>query len=214
MLIVNSAAVASELLEKRGNIYSDRPPLAMASELVGWRYALGLSTYGDQFREYRKMIHRWIGSARLSYEHTGGIQEDETRRFLRRLLNDSSDIGGLIRKCVFTIVASIALVDSSCRTTGAIILKTSHGYDALEEEDPIVELIERVMKTFTEVTAPGAFLVDVFPWLQRLPEWLPGTGFQRSGRKWRRELFEAVNAPHAFVKKQLVCVPVSLGISS
>lgn len=60
------------------------------------------------------------------------------------------------------------------------------------------------METFTKVTTPGAFIVDVFPLLRYLPEWFPGAGFRRSARIWKRELLDMVNIPHQHAKRQMV----------
>lgn len=93
---------------------------------------------------------------------------------------------------------------TTCRTAGAIILKLSYGYEILEDEDPLVELVDRAMKQLSEVTTPGAFIVDVFPLLQYLPAWLPGTGFRKLAREWKHTLQQMADVPHQFVKRQMV----------
>lgn len=42
VIIINSRKVAVDLLEKRSAIYSDRPRLIMAGELVGWNKGVTL----------------------------------------------------------------------------------------------------------------------------------------------------------------------------
>ena len=72
-------------------------------------------------------------------------------------------------------------------------------------EDPFVTLIEGANENFSAATAPGAFLVDFFPTLRHLPEWLPGMGFMKTARKWAKDTATMVDVPFTFTKKQIVC---------
>lgn len=99
IVIVNSAKVAIDMLEKHGAIYSDRPRIEMGGELVGWGPILALLPYGDRVRNYRKLIHQSIGNQDLMSEyHPGG--EQETRRFLRRVLENPDELAAHVGKCV------------------------------------------------------------------------------------------------------------------
>ena len=61
------------------------------------------------------------------------------------------------------------------------------------------------MQGFAEASESGAFLVDDFPLLRCVPEWLlPGGGFKAVARRMRRELDEMYDLPYAFVKKEMV----------
>ena len=87
------------MLDKKSAIYSDRPVLMMGSEIVGWKWTLALTPYGDRFREYRKMLHGLMGT-RTHVERFHGIMELETHRFLRRILENPEDLQDHIRKHV------------------------------------------------------------------------------------------------------------------
>ena len=61
------------------------------------------------------------------------------------------------------------------------------------ESTAIVNKIESCTRRVVRASRPGAFLVDIFPPLQYLPEWLWGMGWMREGRKWFKhdtEMFE------------------------
>lgn len=88
--------------------------------------------------------------------------------------------------------------------TGGVILKMTYGIDMQEGEDPFVNLIEKANSNFNVATIPGAYLVDSFPLLRRLPEWLPGMGFMKTARAWAQETLDVVEVPYAFTKKQMV----------
>lgn len=73
-----------------------------------------------------------------------------------------------------------------------------------EDEDPFVTLIERANDNFNKTTIPGSFLVDFFPVLRELPEWLPGMGFMKTARRWAADTLEMVEAPYKFTVQQMV----------
>ncbi|KAG1869546.1 cytochrome P450 [Suillus subluteus] len=193
IIVLNSVKTAMELLDKKSSMYSDRPILQMGGELVGWKHSLGLLSYGDRFRCYRKNIHRAIGN-RAAMNIYDPIEEIETHRFLQRIFAKPEQLQAHIR-----------------HTAGAIILRISYGYDVKEGDDPFVDLADRAMDQLSRSTATGAFMVDIIPWLAKVPEWFPGTGFKRLAREWRQTLEEMVDTPYKFVKDQMATgiAPVS-----
>ncbi|KAF8897192.1 cytochrome P450 [Infundibulicybe gibba] len=185
LIIINSAQVASEMLDKKSSIYSDRPILQMGGELVGWKNTLALLPYGDRFRRFRRLFHTLIGSHSIMKQFIP-VEEFETRRFLRRLLTKPEDLASHIRW-----------------TAGSIILRISHGYDVKEKDDPFIELAEKATEQFSLSTIPGGFLVDVIPALRHIPKWFPGAGFRRTAIAWASTLVEMVDQPYNFVKQQM-----------
>ena len=89
---------------------------------------------------------------------------------------------------------------------GGIILRLTYGYEVQYPHDDYVELIERANDNFSRSSVPGAFLVDVFPVLKYLPEWLPGTDFLRLAREWKKDTVASADVPYAYTKKQIVCL--------
>ncbi|KAG2366898.1 cytochrome P450 [Suillus spraguei] len=86
IIVVNSVKSAMDMLDKKGTVYSDRPVLPMAGELVGWKHSLALLPYSARCRQYRKNIHQIMGNrAALHVYHP--IEEIETRRFLKRVFS-------------------------------------------------------------------------------------------------------------------------------
>lgn len=95
------------------------------------------------------------------------------------------------------------------RSTGALILRLAYGYEAAldQGQDPLVEVVEIAMQGFAKASEPGAFLVDNFPVLRYIPEWLmPSGGFKAVARKMRKELNEMYDLPFGFVKQQMVSI--------
>ena len=85
------------MLEKKSSIYSDRPVFEMGGELVGWKNILGLTRYGDRFREYRRFIFRIMGTRTLVQQYHS-LAERETHRFVFRLLREPENLASQIRK--------------------------------------------------------------------------------------------------------------------
>ncbi|KAF9237431.1 cytochrome P450 [Melanogaster broomeanus] len=184
-VILNSYKAVSEILEKQSATCSNRPHLTMACDLAGWEDLMLFLNPGERFRQYRKHFHRLLGS-RSSTATFNPIEEEETRRFLRNVLEQPDNLAAHIRT-----------------TAGAIILKVTYGYTIQGGEDPLVELADRAMANISLVSTPGAFLVDLIPALRYLPEWLPGTGFLQDAKKYRKLVMETVTRPHRHVVEQM-----------
>ncbi len=99
LIILNSAQMCKEMLDKKSAIYSDRPVLQMAGELVGWKYTLVLLPYGDRFRRYRRLFHSLIGNQAM-IKRFYPSEELEARKLLRRILAKPDDLAAHVRKYV------------------------------------------------------------------------------------------------------------------
>ncbi|KAK6977026.1 cytochrome P450, partial [Favolaschia claudopus] len=196
-IIINDSAIATSVLGGGGNAYADRPTFEMAN-ICGWDRVLSRSvsfplTSGansnnsilHRFREYRKLIGRVFGS-RVSMEKFHDMEEYHANMLLKRVLEDPEAFESAIRK-----------------STGALILQLAYGYRIKENgSDPIVDLVDRGMRQFSDAMRPGKFLVDVLPILKYIPSWFPGAGFQHLAKKYRRTCKEAADIPLSFVQGQ------------
>jgi cytochrome P450 len=193
IIVLSSVKTAMEMMDSKSTLYSDRPVLPMAGELVGWKDSLPFLPYGDRFRRQRKNFHRVIGS-RAAVDVYNEIEEVETHRFLKRVLAKPDQLQEHVQ-----------------HTAIAVVLRITHGYEVKEVDDPFVNLANRVTDHGSQATAPGAFMVDILPFLAKVPAWFPGAGFKLLAREWREILEEMVSAPHKLVKDQMVAgiAPVS-----
>ncbi|KAG0699195.1 cytochrome P450 [Suillus ampliporus] len=202
MFVLNSLKTTVEMLDKKSNVYSDRAIFPMSGELMGYKHTLGHASYGERFRLYRKNIHRIIGS-RAAFSVYDPVEEIETHRFLKSVLAKPDQLQAHIR-----------------RTTGAIILRISYGYEVKEVDDPLVVNAERALDQFARFSIAGDFLVDFLPFCKaihfdvfsqwpdyvlvaKVPEWFPGAAFKRIARECRETLEEMAAVPYKFVKDQM-----------
>ncbi|EGN98514.1 hypothetical protein SERLA73DRAFT_169465 [Serpula lacrymans var. lacrymans S7.3] len=185
MIIVNSASAAFDMMDNKGLVYSDRPQLTVAGDIVGWNQCMVLLQYGDDFREQRKHLYRTIGS-RSSMQKYENLMEGNSQRFLRNVLRDPSRVGHHVRT-----------------TAGSNILRISHGYEAQNVDDPFLKVADKAMHYYSVTTAAGAFFVDIMPILRYLPDWFPGTQFKTIGKNGHESLAEMTTKTHEYVKEQM-----------
>ncbi|KAF8143310.1 cytochrome P450 [Mycena galopus ATCC 62051] len=180
-VILNDPAIATELLEKRGNLYADRPTLEMAN-MSGWDRVLASARYGQRFREYRKLIGKVIGT-RAAMAKYNSLEDYQANMFLKRVLNDPKAFDAATRK-----------------TAGAMVLHLTYGYKIKEEgNDPLVDLADKAILEFSDITRPGAFfLVDIMPILKYVPSWFPGAGFKRLAKEYTKSCDELADVPLAY----------------
>lgn len=65
-------------------------------------------------------------------------------------------------------------------------LSLAYGLQIQPTDDPFVYLAETAVKSISVAASFGAFFVDVIPILRYVPEWVPGAGFQKKARIWRK----------------------------
>ncbi|THU84110.1 cytochrome P450 [Dendrothele bispora CBS 962.96] len=184
IVILNSVKPAIDMLDRSSAIYSDRPVIPMAGELVGWKNIMGLLPYADRHKRYRRLAKQLFGSTK-TMEAFHPAEELETHRFLKRLLSQPD-----------------RLVQHVQKTAGAIILRITHGYIVQEGEDPFVTLADTAMEQFS-VSSSNAFIVNIVPALKYVPQWMPGAGFQKTAKEWAATLEEMVDRPYQWVKSRV-----------
>ena len=117
------------------------------------------------------------------------LLQTETHSFLRRLVAEPAEYMKHIR-----------------RYSGGLTLSVVYGYEAVSNDDEFLGLAEECVGILANRIASGGGIwpVDVFPFLQHIPTWMPGAGFKRNAIKWRRKMEEFVNRPYEFVKNCMV----------
>ncbi|KAF9244244.1 cytochrome P450 [Melanogaster broomeanus] len=88
MIIVNSEKIAKILLDRRSNLYSDRPHLATRVP-YGWAFHFAWTPYGEQWRLQRKVFHQFFRTeASLEYHP---VQLQKARQLVLDLIKDPTD---------------------------------------------------------------------------------------------------------------------------
>ncbi|KAI0333732.1 CyP450 monooxygenase [Cubamyces sp. BRFM 1775] len=161
IIIIGSAEVANELLNKRSANTADRPLLAVI-ELSGQDVNFATFPYGQWWRRHRRSFWQQFHPGALSRYFP--IQREGTHKFLASLLESPSQLR-----------AKIAY------TFQGVILKIVYGID-VEPGDERLAIANAALESISQAT-PGNSIVEVFPFLRHAPSWFPGTGFQKEFAK-------------------------------
>ncbi|GJJ06884.1 hypothetical protein Clacol_001080 [Clathrus columnatus] len=182
ILFLNSSKIANELLEKRSLIYSDRPHFIMLGDLVGFDWIPTLMCYGERFRRHRQVLYQSLNSFCLDRYKL--IQTKHARILLSRMLAEPEDFLNHLRYL-----------------TGAVTMELTYGIKVKPKDDPFIRTAEIVLGAAGETAAPGAFLVDIFPFMRYIPDWIPGATFQKKAKFWRYHSLRMNKEPYEIAKK-------------
>lgn len=184
VVVLNSLQAVTELLDRRGGTYSDRPPFVMLCGLMGWDWVPSLIPYGESWRAHRRLVHHFFheGASKRYRE----MQTKQNLAFMQALLHTPDDFAEHIR-----------------HWTAASIMSVAYGIDVARSGDPWVELADAAFEVMTTGGLPGRFAVDWLPWLKYVPAWLPGAGFKRMASRSRVLADRVRFAPLEAVKEQI-----------
>ena len=136
-VIVSTEDIANDLLRERGNLYSSRANLPMATELLSHNLRPLLLPYGDIWRNVRKLMHHLTNvSIATSYEP---LQEEESIRVIRDLLRVPEKYETWFE-----------------RYSAGLILRLAYSKPVLTGEEPFVRRVFAVVNTVERVASPGA----------------------------------------------------------
>ncbi|RAH55773.1 O-methylsterigmatocystin oxidoreductase [Aspergillus piperis CBS 112811] len=155
-------------------------------KLCGHENLLAVRKYDETYRRQRKLINRQLGT-KSDAEPYHDMMEAEAGRFLVRSLEKPKGLMQHLRTA-----------------TGATILRLTYGYCIqTNEEDPLVDLVERVTRNISDAFMPMAWLIDIIPAVQCLPDGFPGTAFKETARQWNSFSQEVADIPYSFVRNQM-----------
>jgi hypothetical protein len=87
---------------------------------------------------------------------------------------------------------------------GEAIMSIAYGIDVLPKDDPYIATAEKGVHPLGVAAIPGTFLVDTFPWLKYVPNWMPFAGFKRKAKEWRKLALAMIEVPFEAGKQKIV----------
>ncbi|KZP21555.1 cytochrome P450 [Athelia psychrophila] len=184
MVVLNTLEAATELLERRSAIYSDRPRFVMLRELMGGD-TFSSQPYGSYWRSHRRLFHSEFEASGKGTIWHHPYQIRNVNETLRRLLESPERWPTHLRQ-----------------QAAAMVLEVAYGFRALPENDPYIRLAEGNM-AYVIVAGTGKYLVEIMPWLKYVPAWFPGASFQTVAKEARKVMSDAIEVPFEAVQKAL-----------
>ncbi|KIJ08454.1 hypothetical protein PAXINDRAFT_18409 [Paxillus involutus ATCC 200175] len=184
VIILGKHPLACDLLEKRSQIYSDRPFIATLKPF-GLDFDFAFTPYGDHWRLCRRIFHQTFrDDVAITFRP---MQLRRARQLVVNMLDEPDQYA--IHYTTFS---------------AAIALSAVYDYEPSPRNDPIVQTVNQFHEVCMSGTTPGkAILLKVFPFLLHIPDWFPGSSLKREAkhsREWARKL---IDTPYQYVQKRM-----------
>lgn len=166
VIMLGTHESADALLNKRSSIYSSRPRLVMAGELVTKGLHVLLMTYGPRWRTHQKMQASCL-NIRQSQAYRP-LQDLESKQLMHDLVH-SDDFAKLYH-----------------RYTASLMFGLAYGRRSPAGDEPEIKGADQVNANFLDAAKVGRNIVDALPVLNVLPAFL-APWKHRAERFWRLE---------------------------
>ncbi|KAI9443604.1 cytochrome P450 [Lactarius indigo] len=151
LLVINSPRVAVDLLEKRSNIYSDRPRYICTGEFSTKNLMLTLARYGDLWRRFRRVAMEGFSKSAAKRFHP--IQGREALMLALALMKNPP-----------------ALKKHLQRHGWSIMFTVNYHFPPIEsEDDPAIVGLANQSERLLHEMEPGTRLVEFFTWMRYIP---------------------------------------------
>ncbi|KAI0264154.1 cytochrome P450 [Gloeopeniophorella convolvens] len=180
IVVLGSAQATKDLLEKRGDIYSDRAQLPI-QEMMELDWPLHSLNRAEPWREGRRILDRSLKSGAIASYHQ--MIQEKIRSFLGQLLESPENFK-----------------EHAQLLQGRIIMALTYGYDLKTLDDEIILAPIEQLDILSRVSVPGAVLVNTLPFLRHIPAWVPWFNYGALARKGRDVGKRSRNEPFNFVK--------------
>ncbi|ETN38728.1 uncharacterized protein HMPREF1541_06766 [Cyphellophora europaea CBS 101466] len=152
-IIISDAWVASDLMEKRADIWSSRPRLIAMGDAINATHTNQTTlVYGDRWRLHRRLMHTAVGTQAVRGYRT--FQADESKLLTRDILEDPDDYVMSIERYSVSITSIVGW-----------------GRRIDRKNDLIAQQALKLMEG-VDLIIPGLFIIETLPWLMKLPSWL------------------------------------------
>ncbi|OHE99043.1 hypothetical protein CORC01_05733 [Colletotrichum orchidophilum] len=208
-VFVNTPDAVREIFDKQSAKTSGRSPMPVLSDLLSGGNRLLLLTYGSKWRQLRTIVHKLLTpKASDTYKPS---QEFEAKQLIYDIATDNAD-----QESFYMHVR---------RYTTSVVLTSTYGRRVPTWDCDDVRQIYQLLKDFTEVAQPGAYIADMFPPLANLPWffqwWRPAAirAYERQRNIWMlywNDLKTSVaekKAPECFVKQFMESDFEKLGVT-
>ena len=165
ILVINSQRVAVDLLEKRSNIYSDRPRNISLNEFLTENLTFVFTSYGEL------CVIRHCLIPALTLNRWRRFRRPAVEGFSKSVVQDFYPIQS--REAIMlalSLMKSPPMKKHFQRRAWSIVLSLNYHLPPVESEDDpvIVAIADHVLRGLHEMQ-PGNRLVEYFPWMRYIP---------------------------------------------
>nr|BAK09499.1 cytochrome P450 [Postia placenta] len=181
VIVLNTAEVADELLVTRSKLYSSRPDLHVASDLVSDGQRMVLMANNRELKIARRTLQGILSPG--PSKKMRNMQDLESRVLLRDLVvHGDSSLTETFTEGPHGEVPERHWFSVFRRYTTSIVMSLSYGQRMNRFLDnPDLHKVYEAMSVFMHASEPGNYLADVFPILRRLPDIL--APWRKEGRR-------------------------------
>ncbi|KAF5536033.1 cytochrome p450 [Fusarium mexicanum] len=176
-VVLNSAEVARDILDKKGANFCDRPRFTLL-EVMGWGKTLTFLPFGERWQMHRKLLQTSFSNTNVRQWHT--LQITEARRTIQNMLKKPETWETSLR-----------------RLAVAIVLQVSYGTQVLEDDDPYIQIANDAMYATGNGGVPANSIVDLVPFVRYLPDCIVRDWSLRFARQWRWAIKKLHDVPFA-----------------
>ncbi|KIW84040.1 hypothetical protein Z517_03286 [Fonsecaea pedrosoi CBS 271.37] len=153
-VIANDCWSASELMDRRANIYSSRPHMVLVGDMFDESTTNQTSlVYGDQWRTHRRIMHAAVGAQAVRAYRS--FQGNESRVLALNILESPDDY-----------------VNSIERYSTSVVSIVGWGRRIQANNDYVLGIALSFVQNGAGFSSPGQFLTESYPWLCKLPAWI------------------------------------------
>ncbi|KAI0047790.1 cytochrome P450 [Auriscalpium vulgare] len=183
IIILQTRKAVTDLMERRAAIYSHRIyPTIMDMAKFDW--ALSAIQPDEHWRIGRRSLDRSLRPSAIVQHQP--MQVAKTCEFLSLLRDEPHRFRNHIQ-----------------HLTGAMTMSLAYGYEVRRYDDAHLKNARSALDIATKAALPGALLVNDFPFLRRIPAWVPWLSYQPFARVAYEIGQASIREPWKYVKQEL-----------
>ncbi|KAF4120872.1 Cytochrome P450 [Geosmithia morbida] len=175
VIVLNSVQAATDLLDRRGGNYCDRPRFVLF-EVMGWGKTLTFLRWGPEFRMHRRILQKSFQNSNIVQYRP--LQQRESTLMLKGIVQKPDDWENIMR-----------------RFAAAIVLRIGFGIKIDSDADPFIQLAADASYALGHGGAPAGTPVDFFPILKSMP-WVFHDRSLEFARQWKWAIQAIHNKPY------------------
>ncbi|KAK5991065.1 Cytochrome P450 monooxygenase [Cladobotryum mycophilum] len=179
VIVLNSVQAATDLLDKRGANYCDRPRFVLF-DVMGWDKTLTFLRWGPAFRMHRRILQKCFQKSNIVQFRP--LQQRETAVMIQGFQEKPAEWETVLR-----------------RFATAVIMGIGFGITIENDTDHFIQVAADAGYALAHGGAPAGTPVDFFPFLK----WLPSCFHDRSlkfANEWRWAIVDLREKPYEAVK--------------